>query len=69
MAGLGDQAAGKAKEVQGNVTGDEDRQAEGKTQNAKGRVEEKAQSVKDSAAGTVNDVKGKLQGSKADAER
>jgi uncharacterized protein YjbJ (UPF0337 family) len=69
MAGLGDQVAGKAKEAQGHVTGDEDREAEGKAQNTKGQLQEKVQSVKDSAAGTVEEVKGKLHGAKADAER
>jgi uncharacterized protein YjbJ (UPF0337 family) len=34
MSGEADQVAGKAKELQGKVTGDEARESEGKTQHA-----------------------------------
>ncbi len=42
MAGLGDKAAGKAKEVKGAVTGDKKTEAEGKVQGAKGNVKDAA---------------------------
>lgn len=51
MGARQDQLAGKAKELQGKVTGDEDREAEGKVQHAQGDVEK----VVDDA---VNHVKG-----------
>jgi uncharacterized protein YjbJ (UPF0337 family) len=39
MSGEADRFAGKAKEVQGKVTGDAELESEGKTQNAAGKVE------------------------------
>lgn len=40
--GLKDKVIGKAKEVEGKITGDKLREAEGKTQVAKGKVKAKA---------------------------
>jgi uncharacterized protein YjbJ (UPF0337 family) len=51
MGARHDQLAGKAKEFEGKVTGDEDRESEGKVQHAQGDVEK---AVDD----TVNHVKG-----------
>jgi uncharacterized protein YjbJ (UPF0337 family) len=51
MSARHDQVAGKAKEFQGKVTGDKDREAEGKVQHAQGDVEK---AVDD----TVNGIKG-----------
>jgi uncharacterized protein YjbJ (UPF0337 family) len=39
MSARHDQFAGKAKELQGKVTGDQDKEAEGKAQHAQGDVE------------------------------
>lgn len=44
--GLKDKVAGKFKEVEGKITGDKMREAEGKAQQVKGK-----------AKGTINDVK------------
>src|ERR1700690_473505 len=51
MGARHDQIAGKAKELEGKVTGDKDREAEGKVQHAQGDVEK---AVDD----TINHVKG-----------
>ena len=45
MAGLGDKAAGKAKEVKGAVTGDKKTEAEGKAQGARGNIKKTADKV------------------------
>lgn len=39
MSGEADKVAGKAKELQGKVTGDAELESEGKTQHAAGKVE------------------------------
>ena len=59
MAGLGDRISGKAKEVEGKVTGDEVRESQGKAQQTKGDFEEKAQGLKDRVQGAAREMTGK----------
>jgi uncharacterized protein YjbJ (UPF0337 family) len=60
MSGEQDQVVGTAKEVQGKVTGDDERESEGKTQHAAGKVEhalgEAADKVKGAAEAVKNEV-------------
>jgi uncharacterized protein YjbJ (UPF0337 family) len=53
-----DKFAGKAKETAGKVTGNEELEAEGKTQHAKGEVKEKTQEATDTVKGAFKGVKG-----------
>ncbi|MBL1071799.1 CsbD family protein [Lactobacillus kitasatonis] len=46
-SGLKDKIIGKAKEVEGKLTGDKSREVEGKAQKTKGKVKAKTQKVKD----------------------
>lgn len=46
-SGLKDKIIGKAKEVEGKLTGDKSREVEGKAQKTKGKVKAKAKQVKD----------------------
>lgn len=48
-SGLKDKIIGKAKEVEGKITGDKSREAEGKAQKTKGKIKAKAKAkeVKD----------------------
>lgn len=52
-----DKFEGKAKEVAGKVTGDDELEAEGKTQHAKGEVEEKVDELKDTVKGAFKGTK------------
>ncbi|GAA4896431.1 CsbD-like protein [Stackebrandtia albiflava] len=52
-----DKLIGKAKEMAGKLTGNEKLEAEGKTQNAKGTVKDKADEVKRSVEGTVKGLR------------
>ena len=52
-----DQAAGKAKEVEGKVTGDKTREAEGKAQGVLGKVKEKFSDVKEEVKEKFEDSK------------
>jgi uncharacterized protein YjbJ (UPF0337 family) len=60
MGGQKDQVAGKSKEFIGKVTGDKEAENEGKRQNAKGKVEKRAEDVVASAKGATKAVKDKL---------
>ncbi len=68
MAGLGDKVAGKAKEVEGKVTDDPVREAEGNAQQTKGDVEAQGQRAGDRASGAAQEAKGKLEGDPAEEE-
>ena len=46
-SGLKDKIIGKAKEVEGKITGDKSREVEGKAQQVKGKVKAKAKKVKE----------------------
>lgn len=52
-----DKLEGKAKEVAGKVTGDDELEAEGKVQHAKGRIDEKVDELKNTAKGAVKAAK------------
>lgn len=62
MGARHDQLAGKAKEFQGKVTGDEDREAEGKVQQAQGDVEKAADDTVKGIKGAGKAVGDKLAG-------
>ncbi|WP_311488714.1 CsbD family protein [uncultured Corynebacterium sp.] len=51
-----DDIKGKAKEAFGNATGDESTKAEGKIDQAKSDLKDKANEVKDKAAEVFNDA-------------
>lgn len=51
-----EQFGGKAKEVAGQATGNESLEAEGKADQGIGAIKEKANEVKDKAAGAINDL-------------
>lgn len=55
-----DQAKGKAREVAGKVTGDEQLEEEGRTQRAKGEASEKIADAKAKVSGTVEATKDAL---------
>lgn len=57
-----DKLGGKAKEGLGKVTGDKEAQSEGKVQQARAGLEDKAQDVKDSVKGALNGLTGKNDG-------
>lgn len=50
---MSDQAQGKAKEIVGKVTGDDELESEGRAQQAKGKVEDAAEQTKDAMKGTA----------------
>jgi uncharacterized protein YjbJ (UPF0337 family) len=60
MSGHADQAAGKAKEVAGRLTGDQELEAEGKGQHAAGKVKTAVDDLANAAKGAVDAVKDKL---------
>lgn len=60
MGGQQDQVLGKANELVGKVTGDDEKENEGKGQHAKGKVEKRAEDLVASAKGAAKAVKGKL---------
>ncbi len=62
MTARSDQIAGKAKEFQGKVTGDKDREAEGKVQHAQGNVEKAVDDTVDGIKGASKSVGDKLSG-------
>ena len=57
-----DRFVGKAKEVAGKATGDEELASEGRTQRAKGKAGEKIQEAKDTASGAVDAAKDAVAG-------
>ncbi|EOK14527.1 CsbD family protein [Enterococcus faecalis] len=58
--GTFDKVKGKAKEVAGDVTGDDKKKAEGFLDQAIGKAKEVASDVKETAENVVEDVKEKL---------
>ncbi len=65
MPGMGDRIAGKAKEVEGAVTGDKVRETQGKGQGTKGKVEQKTSGLKDKVQGAAREMSGDAGGSKS----
>lgn len=57
MAEEEDKLAGKAKEVAGKVTGDDELESEGTRQHAKGRTKEALKDAGDTAKGVAEGVK------------
>ncbi|HVC05783.1 MAG TPA: CsbD family protein [Candidatus Acidoferrales bacterium] len=60
MSGEQDQVVGRAKEVQGKLTGDDEREAEGKGQRAAGKVEHALGEAADKVKGAAEGVKSGL---------
>ena len=60
MGATSDKIQGQAKEVTGIVTGDEDLEAQGKSDRKVGEAEEKIDDVKDRVSDFVDDVKDKV---------
>jgi uncharacterized protein YjbJ (UPF0337 family) len=59
-----DQFEGKAKETVGKATGDDELEAKGRTQHAKGKVQEKVEDTKDTAKGVFEAAKDAVSGDK-----
>ncbi|MFE5777219.1 MULTISPECIES: CsbD family protein [Brachybacterium] len=57
-----DQLGGKAKEGFGKLTGDKEAESEGKVQQVRAGLEDKAQDVKNSVKGALNGLTGKNDG-------
>lgn len=57
MAGEQDQVAGTAKELEGKITGNKERESEGAAQHAAGKVEEAVGDAADRAKGAAEGVK------------
>jgi uncharacterized protein YjbJ (UPF0337 family) len=57
MSGEQDQVVGKAKELEGQITGDKARESEGKGQQAAGKVEGAVGDAADKARGAAEGVK------------
>ena len=68
-----DRIEGKAKEIEGKVTGDESREAEGRAQDKWGKTKEKAddawEDVKDKAGEVFNDREEKKERERAPESR
>ena len=68
-----DRVEGKAKELEGKVTGDESREAEGRTQGKWGKAKEKAddawEDLKDKAGDVFNDREEKKERERAGERR
>ena len=62
MSGEADQIAGKAKELQGKVTGDDELESEGKTQQGAGNVEHAVGEAGDRLKGAGQALKDKANG-------
>jgi uncharacterized protein YjbJ (UPF0337 family) len=62
MGGQEDQVAGKAKEFGGKLTGDAEKESEGKAQNAAGKVEKAGEDAVDSVKGAAKAAEDKLPG-------
>jgi uncharacterized protein YjbJ (UPF0337 family) len=62
MAGEQDQVAGTAKELEGKITGDQERESEGAAQHAAGKVEGAVGDAADRAKGAAGGVKEAVDG-------
>jgi uncharacterized protein YjbJ (UPF0337 family) len=60
MSGNLDEAKGRAKEAAGALTGDKDLKAEGKGDQAAGKVKQAAEAAKDKVDDAVDAIKDKL---------
>ena len=66
--GLTDKAKGKAKEFEGKATGDKQREAEGKVDQAKGEAKDAVQHVRDAAGNLVERVEDEGAAKRAERE-
>ena len=63
-----DKLIGKAKELEGRLTGDKEREVEGKTQSLKGQAKDDVQKVRGTAHDAVDAAKGFVKGIKGDSD-
>ncbi|WP_047999642.1 CsbD family protein [Lactiplantibacillus herbarum] len=56
-----DKVSGKAKEIEGNLTGDKTRETEGKTQSLIGKAKDKLADTEDTIKGAIDEAKTKLK--------
>jgi uncharacterized protein YjbJ (UPF0337 family) len=64
-----DKLKGKAKQIEGKLTGDKTRQAQGTAEKAKGDAEGVGERVVRKAKGVVRDLKGRARAKRAAASR
>lgn len=62
MGAKGEQIKGRAKETVGNLTGDEDLEAEGKADRHAGEAKQKVEEAKEKVEELVDAVKDKVEG-------
>jgi uncharacterized protein YjbJ (UPF0337 family) len=65
MGSISDKIKGKAKQVEGRVTGDKVRETQGSAQKTKGNVEGKLESAKLRARAKIDEMKAKRAAKKA----
>ena len=65
---LKDEAEGTAKEVQGKVTGDESREAEGKLEQAMGKAKDLVEDAKDAAGNLVDRARDEIAERRGDSD-
>lgn len=58
MSGTADNIKGNVKETAGDVTGDDDLKAEGKTDQLSGKLKDAINDVKDAAEGAIDKARG-----------
>ncbi|MGO3701879.1 MAG: CsbD family protein [Candidatus Saccharimonadales bacterium] len=63
MSGLDDKLKGSAKEMAGKLTGDQELEAKGKTDQMVGELKDKAEDAKDNVGNKVNDLLDKAKDS------
>ncbi|MFT8756608.1 CsbD family protein [Leuconostoc pseudomesenteroides] len=63
-----DKLVGKAKELEGRLTGDKEREVEEKTQSLKGQAKDDVQKVRDTVHDAVDAAKGFVKGIKGDSD-
>jgi uncharacterized protein YjbJ (UPF0337 family) len=66
--GLSDKTKGKAKEFEGKVTGDKQREAEGKVEQAKGEAKDAVEHVRDAAGNLVERVRDEAEARRAERD-
>jgi uncharacterized protein YjbJ (UPF0337 family) len=66
--GLTDKAKGKAKEFEGKATGDKQREAEGKVEQAKGEAKDAVEHVRDAAGNLVERVRDEADARRAERD-
>lgn len=59
MSGTADNIKGNVKETAGDITGDDELKAEGKSDQLAGKLKDAISDVKDAAEGAIDKVRGK----------